>query len=182
MYENHEEQAGDRQATPPPGEHARTAAGPVDRKSPLAAVVLSGLPGLGQVYVGYYQRGFINILVVVTTIFLLNQWELREFQPLLGPFLAFFWIYNMIDAARCAVAVNRGADAGVQTNLPELPAAVGGGSMFAGVLLIAIGALILGRTVLGISLDWLAEWWPLLLIIFGIRLVVTGRNRKAPPG
>ena len=179
MYENHEEQAGDRQATPPPGEHARTAAGPVDRKSPLAAVVLSGLPGLGQVYVGYYQRGFINILVVVTTIFLLNQWELREFQPLLGPFLAFFWIYNMIDAARCANAVNRGAEAGIQPELPELPSGVGGGSAFAGGLLVVIGVLILGRTVLGFSLSWLAQWWPLFLIIFGIRLMITGRRKKS---
>jgi hypothetical protein len=179
MYENHEEHAGDRQATPPPGEQARTAAGPVDRKSPLAAVVLSGLPGLGQVYVGYYQRGFINILVVVTTIFLLNQWELREFQPLLGPFLAFFWIYNMIDAARCANAVNRGAEAGIQPELPELPSGVGGGSAFAGGLLVVIGVLILGRTVLGFSLSWLAEWWPLFLIIFGIRLMVTGRRKKS---
>jgi hypothetical protein len=187
MYENHEEQTTGQQAPPPPGDQARatppphdpgrSTAGPADRKSPLAAVVLSALPGLGQVYVGYYQRGFVHILVVVTTIFLLNQWELQEFQPLLGPFLAFFWIYNMIDAARCANAVNRGAESGIQPELPELPSGVGGGSVFAGGVLVAIGVLILGRTVLGFSLAWLAAWWPVFLIIFGVRLIVTGRRR-----
>jgi hypothetical protein len=176
MYDEREEQSGG--STPPPNETWGPASGrEVERKSPLAAVVLSALPGLGQVYVGYYQRGFVHILVVVTTIFLLNQWELQEFQPLLGPFLAFFWIYNMIDAARCANAVNRGSAAGLQPDLPELPAGLGGGSTFAGVLLVAIGVLILGRTILGISLSWLAEWWPVFLIIFGVRLIMAGRRR-----
>ena len=188
MYENYEEQTTGQQAppppddagqaTPPPGSQGQSASGPVDRKSTIAAVVLSGLPGLGQVYVGYYQRGFVNILVVATAIFLLNQWELQEFHPFIGIFLAFFWIYNMIDAARCANAVNRGAEAGMQAELPELPTGLGGGSAFAGGLLVVIGVLILGRTVLGFSLSWLAEWWPVLLIIFGVRLIMTGRRRR----
>jgi hypothetical protein len=55
---------------------------------------------------------------------------------------------------------------------------MGGGSAFAGGVLVVIGVLILGRTVLGFSLGWLAEWWPLLLIIFGIRLIMTGRRRS----
>jgi hypothetical protein len=177
MYENHEERTGSQQAPPNYGYEAEPGAKPVERKSPLAAVVLSALPGLGQVYVGYYQRGFIHIAVVATTITLLNTRGFRGLEPLLGVFLAFFWIYNMIDAARCANAVNRGAAAGMQPALPDLPAGVGGGSVFAGVLLVFIGLLILGRTVLGISLEWLAEWWPVFLIIFGIRLIVIGRKK-----
>lgn len=182
MYENHEEQTGGPNM-PPPGEFAGQASSHkvADRKSPLAAVVLSLLPGLGQVYVGYYQRGFVYIAVAATVITLLSEGSFRGLEPLLGVFLAFFWIYNMIDAARCASAVNRGAESGIPQTLPELPAAVAGGSTFAGVLLVVIGALILGRTVLGFSLDWLAEWWPALLIIFGIRMIVAGRRRRVPP-
>jgi hypothetical protein len=142
-------------------------------------VVLSGLPGLGQVYVGYYQRGFVHITVAAGVIFLLNQHEFRDFQPLLGPFLAFFWIYNMIDAARCANAVNRGMEAGLRPELPALPAAVGGGgSVFTGVILVALGLLFLGRTVLGFSLAWMGDWWPALLVIFGLRMIYTGRRHR----
>jgi hypothetical protein len=188
MYENHEQQTGAQQAPPYPGAGGdpgyqtgpQADPGPrraVERKSPVAAVILSSLPGLGQVYVGYYQRGFIHIAVAATVITLLNTRGLRELEPLLGVFLAFFWIYNMIDAGRCAAAVNRGAEAGMQPQLPELPAAVGGGSVFAGVLLVVVGLIILGRTVLGISLDWLASWWPLLLVVFGVRMIVNGRGR-----
>lgn len=180
MYENQEEHAG--AATPPhePYGHAeqRSSQKVMERKSPLVAVLLSCFPGLGQIYIGYYQRGFVYGIITVSTIFLLTLWELQEFRPLLGPFLAFFWIYNLIDAARCANAVNRGAEAGIQPALPELPTAMGGGSAFAGGVLVVIGVLILGRTVLGFSLGWLAEWWPLLLIIFGIRLIMTGRRHS----
>jgi hypothetical protein len=176
MYENHEEQTGGPQA-PPHGFQADPGRAPVERKSPVAAVVLSAMPGLGQVYVGYYQRGFIHIAVAATVITLLNTNGLWELQPLLGVFLAFFWIYNMIDAGRCAAAVNRGMDAGMAPELPELPGAVGGGSVFAGVMLVAVGLIILGRTVLGISLDWLGQWWPVFLIVFGVRMIMKGRGR-----
>lgn len=172
MYENHEQQTQD-----PQGGFDRGAGpGPVERKSPLAAVVLSALPGLGQVYVGYYQRGFVHIAVVAGTIFLLNLRDLREFQPLLGVFLAFFWIYNMIDAARCAGTVNRGAEAGRVPDLPPLPAE--GGSTFAGAILVGLGLIFLGRTVFGFSLAWLADWWPLFLILFGLRMIYQGRRRS----
>ena len=183
MYENQEEQSS---GSPPPHEfygqqsqqqHQQQL--PPERKSPVTAAVLSCMPGLGQVYVGYYQRGFANIAVAAGVIFLLNQPELREFQPLLGVFLPFFWIYNMIDAARCAHAVNRGAEAGMQPELPALPAAIGGGgSVFAGVVLVALGMLFLGRTVLGFSLAWLAEWWPVFLILFGARMIFAGRSKQ----
>ena len=187
MYENHEEQSS---GSPPPHEFYGQQSQqqyqqqpPPERKSPVTATVLSCMPGLGQVYVGYYQRGFVNIAVAAGVIFLLNQYELREFQPLLGVFLPFFWIYNMIDAARCAHAVNRGAEAGIQPELPALPAAIGGGGgVFAGVVLVALGMLFLGRTVLGFSLAWLAEWWPVFLILFGARMIFAGRSKQRQTG
>jgi len=43
------------------------------RKSPAIAAILSMMPGLGQVYVGYYQRGFVHAVVVAS----LNH----EFSP-----------------------------------------------------------------------------------------------------
>ena len=42
------------------------------RKSPVLATILSVMPGLGQVYVGYYKLGFIHMIVFGTTIAILN--------------------------------------------------------------------------------------------------------------
>lgn len=182
MYENHETGSSGPQS-PPPQENFSAGARPhFERKNATVAGVLSAMPGLGQVYVGYYQRGFIHIAVAAGVIFMLNQREFSDLQPLLGVFLAFFWIYNMIDAARCAGAVNRGVEAGLQPQLPELPAAIGGsGSMFTGVILVGAGLLFLGHTVMDFSLAWLADWWPLALILFGLRMIVSARHRNHSP-
>ena len=47
------------------------------RKSPALAAMLSLVPGLGQVYLGYYQQGFINILVVAAIIAYLASSAMR---------------------------------------------------------------------------------------------------------
>lgn len=178
MYEN-EESRGSESGSPPPYSAPRPQPGLPERKTPMLAGILSAMPGLGQVYVGYYQRGFVHIAVAAGVIFMLNQYAFDDLKPLLGVFLAFFWIYNMIDAARCATAVNRGADAGLQPDLPELPAAIsGGGSAFSGVILVAAGLLFLGHTVMDFSLDWMADWWPLALVLAGLRMILRGRRRR----
>src|SRR5207247_139430 len=62
----------------PPYVRATTMAPPQPRlrdtrsKSPALAAVLSMMPGLGQVYVGYYQRGFVHAAVVATLVTLLG--------------------------------------------------------------------------------------------------------------
>src|SRR5512135_301327 len=60
------------------------------RKSPALAFILSGMPGLGQVYVGYYQQGFAHVLVVTTLILLLASRSIHALAPAFGFFLAFF--------------------------------------------------------------------------------------------
>ena len=86
-------------------------------------------------------------------------------------------VIGVLVAAR-TTAVNRGAEAGMQPELPQLPAALsGGGGVFAGVILVGLGILLLSHTILGFSMAWLAEWWPLFLIIFGLRMIFAARGR-----
>lgn len=166
--------------TPPPGTGWQQ--GPAgwgnttEQKSVALATALSMMPGLGQIYAGFYQRGFLNIAVVAATITLLNEWQLRPLHPLLGIFLSFFWIYNMIDAARCAQAVNRALRGGRTIDLPELPMGLMGSSRLSGMILVAAGVLLLGVTAFGLDLGWIRDWWPVVLIVLGVRLVMKGRG------
>ena len=150
------------------------------RKSPLLALVLSAMPGLGQVYVGYYQRGFIHAIVVSTLIALLDA-DLGPLAPLAGLFLAFFWLYNIVDAGRRAMLFNEVLAGRTGIELPEDFKTPGlRGSIPGGLAIIAIGGVLLSNTVFGMSLEWVRVWWPAALILFGVYLVVRSVMGRQP--
>ena len=147
------------------------------RKSPALACILSIMPGLGQVYVGYYQRGFVHALVVATLISVLSsQDEHSALVPLGALFLVFFWLYNIIDAGRRAALFNHALAGGEAIELPKdltLPSGMRG-SIAGGVVLIVLGGILLSHTAYGFSLEWLEDWWPAGLLIFGTYLLTKG--------
>jgi len=151
------------------------------RKSVVLAVILSALPGLGQVYVGYYPRGFTHALVAAGLIAALSS--MHEFTPLfpLGMiFLFFFWFYNMIDAGRRAAMYNHVLAGGAIVDLPSDISMPGmRGSIVGGVVLIALGAIILSNTAYDVPLDWVEDWWPAGVVLFGVWLVVKGVRERA---
>jgi hypothetical protein len=141
------------------------------RKAPLFASFLSIMPGLGQVYVGYYQQGFIHAIVVSTLIALLAA-DIGPLTPLAGLFLAFFWLYNIVDAGRRALLYNEALAGRSGIELPdEFKTPALRGSIPGGIAILAVGGVLLSHTLFRVPLDWLNEWWPVALIAFGIYLV-----------
>ncbi len=144
-------------------------------KSPTVAGILSFMPGLGQIYVGYYTRGFLHIAIVAAVITLLASDGVRGMEPFFGLFLAFFWLYNVIDAARRASAYNRLMATGRGgEELPDLPDELG--SRTAGGILVALGVVLLGHTRFDFDLYWLEDWWPAGLILLGAYILRRGRK------
>jgi hypothetical protein len=153
-------------------------------KSPLVASFLSLVPGLGQIYVGYYSIGFLHALIVASMITLIAADVLDDATPLLGLFIPFFWLYNIIDAGRRAALYNLAIEGGGDLPLPGRLPALGssGGPLPVGVVLVVIGAIFLSNTAFGLSLRWLEDWWPLAPILFGTFLILKGladRGRNA---
>jgi len=172
---------------PDQGAQQRTALPPTPgindsrRKSPLFACLLSAMPGLGQVYVGYYQRGFIHIAVVATLITFLAS-DPGGLAPLAGFFLAFFWLYNIVDAGRRALLYNEVLAGRTDIELPQDFQTPGlGGSVAGGVTLALVGFVLLLHTRFDFSLDWVEEWWPVALILFGAYLVYKAKTGAARP-
>jgi len=167
--------------TPPP--YPAMPAAPRDvrgHKSPALATVLSSMPGLGQVYVGYYQQGFINVAVIAICISILSSGAARGFEPLFGVFLAFFWMYNMIDANRRAHHYNRMSDGVASEDIPEdFPVPGATGSIPVGIFLVIIGTLFFMDLKFGMSMEWVEDWWPMILIGGGVWLIVKARNRAS---
>jgi hypothetical protein len=149
-------------------------------KSPSLAAAFSVVPGLGQVYVGYYPRGFVHIIVVAGIISILaSSSDSRAYTPLLALFLGFFWLYNMIDAARLAALYNRALFGGHEPDLPhgfELPGM--GGSILGGSVLVAAAFVVLLHTRFDVRLDWLGDWWPVFPMLFGVWLIAKAISER----
>ena len=150
------------------------------RKSPPLACILSAMPGLGQIYVGYYQRGFIHAFVVAGMFFILNVLSDRSpLFPAAVVFMIFFWLYNIIDAGRRASLYNQLLVGRETVDLPEDIRMPGiRGSVFGGLILIIAGGIILSHTAYGLSLTWIEDWWPVGLFLIGGYLIVKGIQER----
>lgn len=149
------------------------------RKSVFLACCLSLLPGIGQAYVGYYKLGFIHNVVFAGTIMLLVAGPPETLATFLGIFLAFFFVYNIVDAGRRAGFYNMVVDGAEDVELPDdmniaLPSF--GGSIGGGIALIVVGSVLLSNTVFGVSLAWVEDWWPVVPIGLGGYLVWKARQ------
>lgn len=143
-------------------------------KSPALAAVLSVVPGLGQIYIGYYVRGF--VIAAILLIVILVAAESRDpVGPMLVMFAMFFWAFNLIDAGRMAALYNHFTAGADTIQMPEdfkLPRM--GGSIIGGVVLLAFGSIALSNTAFGYRLDWLEDWWPVFPLALGAYLLARG--------
>ena len=150
------------------------------KKSVMLAMILSLMPGLGQVYVGYYDLAFRNILVICGLIAIVAGGNIHRLEPVVGLFTAFYWLHNIVDAGRRASFYNQ-ALAGLRPmDLPDdgkAPQPMG--SFAGGVLLVAVGVTLFLNTMFDVPLDWLAQWWPLALVGAGAWLIYADRRAKA---
>jgi hypothetical protein len=143
-------------------------------KRPGLAAVLSAFPGMGHIYNGLYLRGLVFFLIVASLLAIVVRGH-----GLVSFALAFFWLFNILDAYRQAALINYGyaQDLGL-LDLPQSPVA-GQVGVVAGVLLVLIGLFALADRYLAINLDWLIDLWPLGLIAAGAWLIFGAlRDRK----
>lgn len=157
----------------------------LQHKSPALACLLSAMPGVGQIYVGYYKLGFIHNVVFGSTIAFLASGAFDALTPALGIFLAFFFIYNIVDAGRRATLYNLAVDGVEGIDLPSMNVSLPGfgGSLAGGAALMALGAILLSNTLFGLSLDWIESWWPVAPIVVGAWLFAKAlqERRSAAP-
>lgn len=148
---------------------------PLDRKRPLLAGLLSGFPGLGNVYNGLYLRGLIQFMIVGGLMTLVDR---TGEVPFLIMAMIFFWAFNVLDAYRQAVLINYGyaQDLGL-LDQPQRPKA-GQGGLIAGAILTIIGVIALIEQYVPVDLDWLYDLWPLLLVGTGVWLIAASLREK----
>lgn len=153
-------------------------------KSPIVAAILSLMPGVGQAYLGYTQLGFIHAGTAAALVGLMSTNRLGLLEPMVGIFMAFFWLYNLVDAHRRAVLLN---EAITRLETPKLPdgfqAVSFQGRVAAGGIVMGVGVLTLLNLRFGISMAWLDRWWPAGFVLLGLYLIVRAfQDRAAQAG
>jgi hypothetical protein len=141
-------------------------------KSPAVAAILSVIfPGAGALYNGLIAKGVLYILIFAGLISIQDGPGGQPFKALI---LAGFYIFQIIESVNNAKALNLAA-AGQK---PEEAAKVDfvsqvipSGSVFWGVVLIAIGALAILANFDIITWETLWDFWPVAVIVIGLKLV-----------
>ena len=143
---------------------ARPSSGP----NPAVAGILAGFfPfGVGAVYTGQYAKGLAHLLIFVMLIFGADHAGRWDFVFGLG--IAFFYVYQIIDAVRTAKALQEGLPAPDPLGLGQtfsMGEKFDAGKVPIGaVVLIVLGVLFLLHT-MGIMEYGLDRFWPMLLIL-----------------
>ena len=139
-------------------------------KSGFLAGLLSIFPGLGSLYNRQVSKGLIFIVIFAGLVTLQTT---GEGQPFAGLLLAGFWFYQLIEAVQTAKLINRKTLDGnyVEETVDEFPELVKSGSIFWGIVLMAIGGVLLLATFDIIPSRTIFDLWPLIVIVIGIKLV-----------
>ena len=144
-------------------------------KSPgLAGVLAFFFPfGTGALYNGQYRKA---IIFFFTFAFLVTINSSSDYgQPFLGLTLAGFFFYQIFEAVQSAKSINRTAlnleNEVVTSDIEEIPKALQAGSVFWGLVLMALGGILLLANFDVINYDVIWNYWPVLVIFIGLKLI-----------
>jgi len=143
-------------------------------KSPaLAGIISFFFPfGIGAFYNGEMVKGFVYLIIFAG---LVTMQPHGGAQPFAGLILAGFYFFQIIDSVGTAKRINRQARQGEEVKEQDeelVTQAVKSGSVFWGALLIVLGAILLLGNFEVISYKRIFDFWPLVVIVIGIKLVV----------
>jgi hypothetical protein len=158
----------------------RVPPGPSSGPNPAVAGILAGFfPfGVGAVYCSQYAKGLAHLLIFALLIF--GSDHAGSWDWLFGIGIAFFYVYQIIDAVRTAKAVQMGLPAPDPLGLAQT---FGAGQKFeaskvpvGAVVLIGLGVLFLLHT-MGFWEYGFDRYWPLLIVIVGGWMFYRQRER-----
>ncbi len=144
----------------------------------LAGVLAFFFPfGIGQVYNRQYLKGLVFMLTFAFTVWALSSGT--GLEPLLGIFLGFFVIYQIVDAVRSARAIQLGQPVpdplGIEAALGTREASLSKSAPVGAIVLIALGCLFLIHNFGFLHLR-VGHWWPIVLIGLGVWMFTRRRT------
>jgi hypothetical protein len=159
-------------AVPPSG--AAAYAGPgsyaYSDVSPGLAFFLGCIPGVGAIYNGQYAKGIVHAVIWGMLMSMADSRAVRDMEPLFVIMVISWWFYMAFEAYHTARKRRAGEPVDEYSSILNLS---GGRSHVpvAGIALIGLGAILLLHTLDLLDFEYVARFWPVLLIAAGAYLL-----------
>ena len=149
--------------------------------SPLLALFLGFIPGVGAIYNGQYAKGLIHAVIFGLLVSLLDSHRYGAgMEPLLGILLSAWIFYMVFEAYHTAKIKRDGGNPGQVSGLIEVDHKSGRFPVGA-LILIALGGILLLDTTNLISMERLLPLWPGALILIGAYMLYERMGPAASP-
>ena len=154
---------------PPPGAGPVPPAYPRTDVNPGLARFLGFIPGVGAIYNGQYAKGLVHAVIFGVLISILNASPegLQVIFGILLPVWVFYMAFEAYHTARKRVA---GEPVDEYSSIISMGGGAGNAPV-AGVVLVALGVVLLLHTLHIFDFEYLARYWPVLLIAAGVYLL-----------
>ena len=138
--------------------------------SPGLAFFLGCIPGVGAIYNGQYAKGIVHAVVWGILMSIASSNSVHGAEPLFGVLVASWWFYMAFEAYHTARKRRAGEPVDEYSSILNL---TGGRNHIpvAGIALILLGALLLLHTLDLLDFEYVAKFWPVLLIAAGAYLL-----------
>lgn len=138
--------------------------------SPGLALFLGVIPGVGAIYNGQYAKGIVHAVIWGLLMSMADSRAIHGMEPLFGVMVAAWWFYMAFEAYHTARKRRAGEPVDEYSSILNLS---GGRSHVpvAGIALIGLGALLLLHTLDLLDFEYVAKFWPVLLIAAGAYLL-----------
>jgi Domain of unknown function (DUF5668)/B-box zinc finger len=138
--------------------------------SPALALFLGFIPGVGAIYNGQYAKGLVHAVVFGILCSILDSGA-GGLEPVFGIGLAAWIFYMAFEAYHTAQKRRRGELVDEYSSLINLRGGRPHQIPVAGVALIVLGVLLLLHTLRLLDFEYVARYWPVLLILAGAYLL-----------
>lgn len=162
-------------APPPPAAPPAPAYHPQAHVSPGLAFVLGFIPGVGAIYNGQYAKGLIHAVIFGTLISILNSDIGGAGQAFFGVLLPIWIFYMAFEAYHTARRRQMGEPVDEYSSIVNLGVRSENAPV-AGIILVILGIVLLLHTLNLFNFEYVARYWPILLIAAGAYLLYARLN------
>jgi hypothetical protein len=172
--------AGAAGPVPPPGAMPPPVTYAYANVSPALAFFLGTIPGVGAIYNGQYAKGLVHALIWGVLMSIANSRAAHGLEPVFIMVVIAWWAYMAFEAYHTARKRQAGEPVDEYSSLIDLRGQKHQVPV-AGIALIIMGILLLLHTLDLLDFEYVARYWPVLLIAAGAYLLYGRFVAHTPP-